>query len=240
VRARRPRGRAGTRHPGKATTEQKDPGALDREAVGAAGARLRARREQAGLSLRQFARSVGVSPSFLSQVENGKTQPSVATLYAICHALDLSLDRLFAAEEEPQPAPARPAAGASPETREHRHPAPAPVGRPGKRAVLVLDSGVSWERLAAPLEPGLDFILVRYEPGGCSTPDGRLMRHMGTEYGYVLSGVLAVTLAFETYYLEPGDSISFDSSTPHRLAAVGDDPVEALWFVHGRNSAHDH
>ena len=72
-------------------------------------------------------------------------------------------------------------------------------------------------------------MFVRYDVGGSSTMEGRLIRHVGTEYGYVLSGTLEVTLGFDTYRLSAGDSISFDSSRPHRLANVGDVPVEAIW-----------
>jgi len=59
--------------------------------------------------------------------------------------------------------------------------------------------------------------------------EGRLIRHVGTEYGFMLSGTLEITLGFETYQLNAGDSIAFDSSRPHRLANVGDVPVEAIW-----------
>jgi quercetin dioxygenase-like cupin family protein len=62
------------------------------------------------------------------------------------------------------------------------------------------------------------------------------MRHNGTEYGYVLSGRLQVSLGFDNYVLEPGDSISFDCTQPHRFSSVGDDPVEAVWFVVGRRN----
>ena len=49
--------------------------------------------------------------------------------------------------------------------------------------------------------------------------------------GYVLSGRLQVRIGFDEYVLEPGDAISIDSSIPHRLATIGDEPVEAIWFV---------
>ena len=56
------------------------------------------------------------------------------------------------------------------------------------------------------------------------------------EWGYVLSGTLQVTVGFRQYLLEAGDSLSLDSTTPHRLANVGDTPVHAIWFVLGRDS----
>jgi len=66
---------------------------------------------------------------------------------------------------------------------------------------------------------------------GASSPDGSFLRHSGREYGYVISGRLGVTLAFETYYLEAGDSIAFDSSTPHRLFNDGDVDVVSIWVA---------
>jgi quercetin dioxygenase-like cupin family protein len=60
------------------------------------------------------------------------------------------------------------------------------------------------------------------------------MRHPGHAYGYVLSGSLEVTLGFDTHVLGPDDAISFDSTMPHRLATIGDEPVHAIWFAVGR------
>ena len=93
----------------------------------------------------------------------------------------------------------------------------------------MLDSGVTWESLTVARSDKTDFMFVRYDVGGSSTMEGRLIRHVGNEYGFVLSGTLEITLGFETYHLNAGDSISFDSSRPHRLANVGNVPVEAIW-----------
>jgi len=56
-----------------------------------------------GLSLRELARQLGVSASFVSQLENGKSQPSVATLYSLAQLLDVSIDRLFEAKDAGAP-----------------------------------------------------------------------------------------------------------------------------------------
>ena len=52
----------------------------------------------------------------------------------------------------------------------------------------------------------------------------------------MISGQLGVRVGFDEYYLEPGHSIVFDATSPHRLWAIGDEPVEALWVVVGRQS----
>src|SRR5215211_6625280 len=85
------------------------------------GARLRDERQKAGMSLRELARRLGVSPSFVSQIENGKSSPSVATLYSIAQVLGTSIDSLFGHEvtavetQVAHPALAAPAAGGAPD-----------------------------------------------------------------------------------------------------------------------------
>lgn len=242
---------------GTADSGSSDPG----EASASIGAQLRAHRQAAGVSLRQFARDLGVSPSFVSQIENNKSQPSVATLYMICSQLNLSIDELFAkagaAAEVPEPAggtasTSGPGATADAADADGFHGALAklnrspvvraagPVITPGQRRRLILDSGVTWEQLSPTSEAAVDFLFVRYAVGGSSVARHELTRHSGVEYGYVISGTLEISLGFDTYRVGAGESISFDSSTPHRLTNVGDVPVEAIWFVHGRNTNHDH
>jgi mannose-6-phosphate isomerase-like protein (cupin superfamily) len=62
------------------------------------------------------------------------------------------------------------------------------------------------------------------------------MRHHGREYGYVMSGTLGIQIGFQEYELKKGDSIAFDSTTPHRLWNKSDEPVHAIWFVVGRDA----
>src|SRR3954452_4675921 len=74
--------------------ESTGPGAMD-----GLGARLKELRQQAGLSLRELARQADVSPSLVSQIENGKSRPSVSTLYTFARLLNVQVDELFDAEE---------------------------------------------------------------------------------------------------------------------------------------------
>src|SRR5436309_15775353 len=77
------------------------------------GRRIRAHREESELSLRELARRLGVSPSAISQIETGKSRPSVSTLYAIVSELGMSLDELFGASKSTEPAAPAPAPPAS-------------------------------------------------------------------------------------------------------------------------------
>jgi transcriptional regulator with XRE-family HTH domain len=197
------------------------------------GPRLRAYREQRGLSLRELARRLGVSPSAISQIETGKSRPSVSTLYSIVSELGMSLDELFGAPK-PTP-PAAPPAAATPSSRPtgqkraERH-----VQRADSRATIDLESDVRWERLTPGPDHDLDFLFVTYDVGGASSEGNRSIRHSGHEYGLILSGTLEVTVGFDHYVLGPGDSISFDSTVPHHLTNRGDEPVRGVWVVVGR------
>ena len=218
----------------------------NRFAPGLVGARLRERRLERGITLRQFARDIDVSASFISQLETGKAQPSVATFYSICAALDISIDELFNYDEPVDPSTEDATSGrtdaahnlwlsaeesvAPPAKGRVRHESgSSPVVRTNERKVLVLDSGVTWESLIASHRDKTDFMFVRYDVGGSSTLEDRLIRHAGTEYGFILKGTLQIALGFDTYELNAGDSICFDSSRPHRLYNTGDVAVEAIW-----------
>src|SRR5580704_18394310 len=107
--ATEPRATASPRTSAKGSRQAKVPdpqpiASNNRFAPGLVGARLRERRLERGITLRQFARDIDVSASFISQLETGKAQPSVATFYSICAALDISIDELFN-YDEPETAP---------------------------------------------------------------------------------------------------------------------------------------
>jgi transcriptional regulator with XRE-family HTH domain len=191
------------------------------------GPRLREHRELLGLSLRELARRVGVSPSLISQIERDKVNPSVSTLNNVVRELGIGMGDLFS---DGAHAPlARAGAG--------------PLVSADERAVIRLASGVTWERLTPAPDPRVEFLRVVYDVGSESCPEDSLMRHGGIEYGYVTGGRLGVQVGFDRYDLRPGDAISFDSSSPHRLWTIGDEPAEAIWVVVGRQGdgrlAHD-
>jgi transcriptional regulator with XRE-family HTH domain/quercetin dioxygenase-like cupin family protein len=207
---------------------------------GPVGERLREHRQEAGMSLRGLARAVGVSPSLISQIEHGKATPSVGTLYAIVSELDISLDELFfdgprgAAAAPALPPEADPADFPGALSSQWEAPSEGPVLRAANRLTLTLATDVRWERLTASHDPRVEFLYVTYPVGGESCPADDLMQHSGTEYGLVLSGQLGATVGKESYELGPGDSIAFDSTTPHRIWTTGDEPATAVWTVVGR------
>jgi transcriptional regulator with XRE-family HTH domain len=205
------------------------------------GSQLRVERERRGMSVRELARRLQVSPSLISQIETGRTRPSVRTLYAIVSELDVSLDEVFNAESPAPPDGARTRAQTAPAAQAAPPEAAAPgtelpgiVQRAATRKTLELETGVRWERLTATHDSNVDFLYVVYRSGGSSASAEGLMVHSGREYGIVLQGRLNVTVGFDEVVLGPGDSISFDSTTPHQLRNDGAEPAHAIWFVIGR------
>ncbi len=203
------------------------------------GREIRAHRELAGISLREFARRLGISPSAVSQIETGKARPSVSTLYAIITELGMSLDELFSSAGSGTPKSARPPKAPPKAVAEERSPALSDerkrVQRGDARVAIELESGVRWERLTSRPDHDVDFLHVVYDVGGSSSQGGRFIRHSGREYGLVLSGTLEVTVGFDTYVLGPGDSVCFESTVPHVLRNVGDEPARGVWCVIGRH-----
>lgn len=175
------------------------------------------------MSMSALARDVGISPSMVSQIERGRTLPSVATLFALATALGADIDVFFGdrVDRSRPPAIVQPRAAQADESRH--------VVRRGERATVHIGGGVSWERLTpAPLGT-VEFLELVYAPGAESS--GALYRHPGIEMTCVLEGAFRIDIGFEQYHLEPGDSIQFPSSLPHRYLNPTDTVARAITVI---------
>lgn len=170
------------------------------------GKRVAQFRELRGLSLRALAASAGVSSSFLSQLENGLTNASVASLRKIAAALGVSPAHLLDAS--------------SGHTRG--------VLRAADRPTLPLDGAEKFVISQEPLR-NLEVYSGSFPPGGSTGPD--LYSHGNAqEFIIVVSGVVVLELGNERFQMHKDDSIEFLSSVPHRLANESDAPAEVLWI----------
>ncbi len=174
------------------------------EAASLPGQRFRRLRARRGLSLAQVARAADVSVGFLSALERGQMRASVATLRRIARFYDTNILSFFQAPgENPR------------------------LVRPEQRKILQTESGVRMELLAwgnTAMEPHL----FRISPGGGS---GESYAHEGEEFLHVLRGQFEIWLnSKEHYRLKPGDSLYFESSTPHRWKNPGRSEAWLLWI----------
>lgn len=207
------------------------------------GGKLRVARKRAKMSLRELADKAEVSASMLSQIENGKATPSVRLLYSIASALALPVDAFFPVTNgnESLPLQAMHTLTAS-EMREAQltrvaeggfgitPSAPISVVMHGNaRPTIQLRGNVVWSRLTPNAEAGVEFLEITYAPG--ATSGDHMSHHAGREFGLLLEGELVVELGFERHALRAGDSIIFDSTTPHRLINNGNQPMRAIWVV---------
>ena len=168
------------------------------------GQRFRRLRTRRGLSLAQVAKSTGVSVGFLSALERGQMRSSIATLRRIARFYRTNILSLFEA------------AGDNPR-----------LVRPHQRKILETTPDVRMELLAwgnTAMEPHL----FRVKPGGGS---GESYTHEGEEFLHVLRGEFEIWLNGEEHYrLKPGDSLYFESSTPHRWKNPGRQETWLLWI----------
>jgi transcriptional regulator with XRE-family HTH domain len=174
------------------------------EAAALPGQRFRRLRARRGLSLAQVARATGVSIGFLSALERGQMRASVATLRRVARFYRTNILSFFeAAAENPR------------------------LVRRQQRKILETAPGVRMELLAwgrTAMEPHL----FRIEPGGGS---GESYTHEGEEFLHVLRGQFEIWLgAKEHHLLKTGDSLYFESSTPHRWKNPGRTETSLLWI----------
>jgi transcriptional regulator with XRE-family HTH domain len=194
------------------------------------GERIRQARDAAGMSVRELSRQIDVSASHVSQVERGLASFSVRALYNVVSILGISMDSLFEdAVEEARPPRVEDEVAATAQAGPLDE--AGIVLRQGSRPAMQLQSGPRWERLTAKPEVGAEFIEVIYGPSPGAAPPEDFIRHIGREYGIITQGTLSVQVGFGRAEMGVGDSISFDSSIPHRFWNQTGEEVKAVWFV---------
>jgi transcriptional regulator with XRE-family HTH domain len=193
------------------------------------GDELRRVRVSRKLSLRSVASAVGVSASLLSQVETGKTQPSVSTLYALVNHLGISLDGLMKGMSQSD--------GEKPDGAGYEDGHHGIVQRRNENPLIEMENGVVWERLADGGRDDADPLMVTYEPGSSSSVEGKMMRHDALEYGVIIEGTLTLRIENEVHEIYPGDSFSFDANRLHMYENNSAKPARGIWFVIGNKDA---
>jgi len=201
-------------HEGKAGSDTPDSGiglvsaehGDDASAALELGQRIREVRRKKGMTLREAAEAAGVSESFLSQVERGLANPSVASLRRIADAMHEPVASFFVGE--------------------------APTGmlvRVKDRRRLVHPMGMLEDYLLTPpTARKLQIIYCVAGPGEGSGQE-RYTHVAEEECVVVLSGHLEVTLADETYTLSSGDALLLDPKNPHGFYNPGPEPATMLW-----------
>jgi len=163
---------------------------------------LQLRRER-GLTLANVAQKTGLSVSFLSSLERGYSNPSIATLQKLARLYETNVLFFFGGKDDSRR-----------------------LVRERDRKILVPNPGVQMELLAfgkKAMEPHL----FRIAPGANS---GGSYSHEGEEFLYLLQGKLEVWLdEMEHYVLQAGDSLYFESRQAHRWQSLSEQETLLLW-----------
>lgn len=171
------------------------------------GKRIKQLRLTQGFTLKDIESRVGVSATHVSEIERGKTSPTVGALSKIAAALQVNPSFLV----------------------------DLPVGddvsltRGGERDKLVGPrNGAQWEILTTEKPSAeLSLFVLDLEPD-MSEPLVRAPRP-GDKFLHVIEGVLQIELGEERYVLRRGDSIHFKSAQALRLLNLGDATCRVFW-----------
>ncbi len=170
------------------------------------GERLRALRNERGLTLAQLGHKVDLSASYLSQIERGVAMPSLSKLAAIARALDVEV-RYFFEDDASSPCVVR--------------------ANQGRKLKDTMDTVV--ELLSAnPSDKKIQPYRIVCQPG---TSREWSSTYPGEKCGFVLKGQLTVTVGEETFVLKAGDSIHYQTLQPHSWRNEGDEECIVVWAV---------
>jgi transcriptional regulator with XRE-family HTH domain len=173
----------------------------------ALGRRLKALRVSRGLSLKEVGVGTGLSTSFLSMVENGRTELTVGRLVRLLDFHGVELRDLLPERDTHEPV----------------------VLRSTEREILdAPDPRVRTEPLAAWHYGEMSTAAMRFEPGA-EFPVAA--SHAGPEFVLLLSGELSIDFSDETSVnLQEGDSVCFEGSRRHRCSNTGDSEAHVITF----------
>jgi transcriptional regulator with XRE-family HTH domain/quercetin dioxygenase-like cupin family protein len=214
------------------------------------GVNIRSYRTQCGMSVRELARRVGISASALSQIEIGRSRPSVSTLYEITKQLGATPNEIFFGSSSARmPRETQRTPSAFLPASQRALPEDAVLLQNGLDAhlggilefvpkaaqhVVTLKGGESCRQLGGNSLPGVDCVRITYEPGAISPGPDEYVRHAGHEFNYLLSGDLTLIIGSQSYRLSAGDSLTFPSDWPHRVLNQSDQIADVVClFVRG-------
>ena len=172
-------------------------------------ARIRAWRDEAGLTLQQLGDRSGVSASTIHKIENLQTVPTIAVLLKVAHGLNRRPSELLAEVDVGRQV--------------------AVMRRDDRQTVTIKDRGALEHLVGLIPRNKLDVWRVRCEPGvGAGMHGTEPWQFNGEIVILVEDGVIEAEIGNERYEVGPGDSIHFDPSLPHRWVAGGEKAAQAV------------
>lgn len=168
------------------------------------GDKIRERRLQMGMNLKELAERTNLTPGFLSQIERDISEPSITSLRKIAEALEVAVFYFLLDETKKSPV----------------------VKKNQRQQLKFSNSHVTYELLSPDLNRQMEMFIGQLEPGAmtCEEP----LTHPGEEINHVLKGKMWIIIGEDEYVLEEGDTIYYFASLPHKIVSIGE---EDLIFV---------
>ena len=175
------------------------------------GERLRGLRDVLDIPVSEMAETIGIDTEKYEKIEKGELDITISNLMKIAHKYGVSAEELMFAE--------------SPHMKSYF------VVRKGQGMSVEHTKAYKYQSLVSGfVNHHADVFIVTVEP----KPDAHTIyknTHPGQEFNLILEGAMELYLGGKTIVLEEGDSIYFDSSTPHGMRAIGDKAVKFLAFT---------
>lgn len=168
------------------------------------GSRIRQKRTEKNMSMKELSDQTGLSTGFISQVERDLTEPSITSLRKISEALEVALFHFFVDEE-----------------REERV-----VRKDARQKIHFPESHVVYELLSPDLNRQMETFMGTLEPGAVTSTEA--MAHDGEEVIYILEGTMYIRIGNEEYTLEEGDTIYYFGTIPHVIQNRGEMTLKFL------------
>lgn len=171
------------------------------------GEKIRSLRLKQKISIEQLSGMTGLSKGLISQIERDITGPSVASLWKVSKALNVTMNYFFDEYDDFNQV----------------------VRKDERKKLMMRKASRIYELLSPDLKKQIEMLWIEIEPN--EQKEDELISHDGEECGVILKGTLRVLSGEKVYDLNEGDSIYLDSTIPHKYLNLGDEVSVSVWAM---------
>lgn len=171
------------------------------------GEKIRSLRHKQKISIEQLSAMSGLSKGLISQIERDITGPSVASLWKISKALNVTMNYFFDEYDDFNQI----------------------VRKDERKKLIMRKSSRVYELLSPDLKKQIEMLMIEIKPN--ENISAELISHDGEECGVVIKGTLRIISGDNIYDLQEGDSIYLDSTIPHQYLNMGEELSVSVWAM---------
>ena len=171
------------------------------------GEKIRSLRHKQKISIEQLSAMSGLSKGLISQIERDITGPSVASLWKISKALNVTMNYFFDEYDDLNQI----------------------VRKDERKKLIMRKSSRVYELLSPDLKKQIEMLMIEIKPN--ENISAELISHDGEECGVVIKGTLRIISGENIYDLQEGDSIYLDSTIPHQYLNMGEELSVSVWAM---------